>query len=80
MRCAELARELHDGDSNEYPLMESAMKIRRVLDIAIVAACSLFVVGPAAARTIAVPEPGTLSVLGLGIGALYLVSRRKRRK
>ena len=56
------------------------MKASRILDIAIVAACNLFVVGPAAATAIAVPEPGTLSVLGAGIGALYLVSGHKRRK
>ncbi len=59
------------------------MKIRNVLDTAILSACGFFVVGPAAAVmhfSVKVPEPGTLSILGLCVGALYLASRRKRRK
>lgn len=59
------------------------MKIRNILDTAILSACGFFVVGPAAAvisGPIQVPEPGTLSILGLGVGALYLVARHKRRK
>ena len=57
------------------------MKIRNILDTAILSACGLLVVGPAGAPPpIPMPEPGTLSILGVGIGALYLLSRHKRRK
>ena len=56
------------------------MKIRNILDTVILTASALFVAGPAAAISPQIPEPGTLSILGVGIGALYLISRGKRRK
>mgnify|MGYP001554743755 CR=1 FL=1 len=35
---------------------------------------------PAMASTVRVPEPGTLSLLTVGIGGAYLVSKYLRRK
>ncbi len=56
------------------------MKIRNILDTVILTTSAFFVVGPAAAWIIKVPEPGTISIFGLGVGALYLISRQKPRK
>ena len=59
------------------------MKIHSVLDTVIMSACSYAMFGSAAAFADfaqQVPEPGSLSILGLGAGALYLISRRNRRK
>ena len=58
------------------------MKIRNILDTAILSVCGFLVVGSASANGThhTIPEPGTLSILGLGVGVLYLVSRHKRRK
>ncbi len=57
------------------------MKIRKALDTAILSVYGLFVVGSAsAAASTPMPEPGTISIFALGIGALYLISRHKRRK
>ncbi|MBT5048115.1 MAG: PEP-CTERM sorting domain-containing protein [Rhodospirillaceae bacterium] len=57
------------------------MKIRKVLDIVILTTGALLVAGPASAIVIQpIPEPGTLSIFGIGAGALYLIARHKRRK
>ena len=59
------------------------MSIRKITDVAILSVCSLLTIAPAGAVSdafIKMPEPGTLGIFGLGIGALYLISRHKRRK
>ncbi len=56
------------------------MKIRNVLDTAFLSVCGFFVIGSASAAIVPMAEPGTLGIFGLGIGALYLISRHKRRK
>lgn len=56
------------------------MKIRRILDTVILSVSGFFVIGPAAAGPIPIPEPGTLGVFGLSVGALYLIARHNRRK
>ncbi len=55
------------------------MKIRNILDAAIVSFCVFLVAGPAAA-SVPLPEPGTLSIFAVGIAAAYLIHRRNRRK
>ncbi len=60
------------------------MKIRNAFDTAFLSVCGFFVIGSASAVVVGgptpMPEPGTLGIFGLGIGALYLISRHKRRK
>lgn len=69
------------------------MKIRDLLDTAILSICGFsLAIGSAVAQILetdgvaplpetgVVPEPGTIGIFALGIGALYLISRRKRRK
>lgn len=56
------------------------MKISKVLDIVILTTSALLVAGPASAVVFPIPEPGTLSIFGIGVGALYLIARHKRRK
>lgn len=56
------------------------MKIQKILDTAILTTCGFVMAGAASATPVQIPEPGTLSVLGLGVGALYLISRHNRRK
>ncbi len=55
------------------------MKIRTLVDTVVFSACLMLVAGPAPAPVL-LPEPGTISIFALGIGALYLISRHKRRK
>lgn len=67
-------------DGEVYQSRHVVMKTRQILDTIVLTASALLVAGPAAAVPIPIPEPGTLSIFGLGVGALYLAARHKRRK
>lgn len=63
--------------------------MRKITDVAFLSVCALVTIGSTVAVAgngtahdliLKVPEPGTLAIFGLGIGALYLISRHKRRK
>ena len=65
------------------------MIMRKIADVAFLSLCTLIAVSSSTAAIagisvadafLQVPEPGTLGIFALGIGALYLIARHKRRK